>query len=148
MFLRNIFTIATCSSFNSIFKHVNCVPSLFLIKASVNQSVLKRKLTWWVTALDGCSADTASLLQLGYSMPRCFLKYWPLCLPGVKISKNCQGSFGPLMSYFGGPSQSFKGPDFLISWMGLITVSLSPQSVNFDGRKQLCGPLARGPAFF
>ena len=46
------------------------------------------------------------------------------------------------MSYFRGPSQSFKGPNFLISLMGLITIALSPQnfagpagpfSVNFEG---------------
>ena len=44
---------------------------------------------------------------------------------GDEISKNCQWSFWPLMSYFLGPSQSFKGPDFLFSLMGLITVLLS-----------------------
>ena len=48
--------------------------------------------------------------------------------PGVKIIKNCQGSFGPLMSYSLGPSQSLKGPDCLISLIGLTTVS------------QFCGP--------
>ena len=47
--------------------------------------------------------------------------------PGVKIRMNCHVSFGPLMSYFWGPWQSFKGPNFLISLMGLITVTLSPR---------------------
>ena len=50
-------------------------------------------------------------------------------LAGVKISKKCQGSFGPLTSNLWGPSQYFKGPDFLISLMGLITVLLSPQNL-------------------
>ena len=66
------------------------------------------------------------------------LKTQPL-VAGVKISKNCQGSFGPLMSYFLGSSQSLKSLDFLISLMGLKSVKLSPQnllglpSVNFGG---------------
>ena len=44
----------------------------------------------------------------------------------VKISKNCQGSFGPTMSCFYGPTHFFKGPEFLISpfqYMGFITAS-------------------------
>ena len=74
---------------------------------------------------------------------------------GVKISKTCQGPFGPIMSYFRGPSQSFKGPDFLISLGGLITVLLSPLKfagpagplcVNFEGPHaslRAIGPRAR-----
>ena len=62
----------------------------------------------------------------------------------VKINKNCQGPFGPLMSYFLGPSQSFKGPEFLISLMGLMTVSLSPQ--NFEGPQAILGAI--GPPYF
>ena len=45
---------------------------------------------------------------------------------GVKISKNCKGSFGPLLSSFWGPSESFKGPDFHFLLKGLITVLLPP----------------------
>ena len=54
---------------------------------------------------------------------------------GVKISKShgYQGSFGPLMLYFWGPSQSFTGPDFLLFFFadGTITVGLklSPQNL-------------------
>ena len=61
------------------------------------------------------------------------------------------------MSCLCGPSQSFKGPDFLILSMGLTTVLLSPQNLqapwahfvlNLRARKQDCRPLARGPALF
>ena len=77
--------------------------------------------------------------------------------PGVKISKNCQGSFGPLMSCLWGPSQSFKGPDFLISLMELITVSLSAQILRalrarlvltLRPAKNFAGYLPKGPPYF
>ena len=45
---------------------------------------------------------------------------------GLKWEKNCQGSFGPLMLYFWVPSQSLRGPEFILL-MGLITIWLSPQ---------------------
>ena len=64
---------------------------------------------------------------------------------GVKIRKHCQGSFGPCMSYFWGPAQYPKGPDFLISLIGLITVSLLPQncppSLNFEGPQAILGAI-------
>ena len=75
----------------------------------------------------------------------------------VKISKKCRGPFRSLMSFLWGPSQSFKDPDLHISLMGLITVSLSPESLRalwarlvliLRARKQFCGPLTRGPILF
>ena len=62
----------------------------------------------------------------------------------------CQGSFWPLLSYFWGPSQSFKGPAFLISLMVLIPISISPQNlralVDFEGPQTILratGPRVR-----
>ena len=49
--------------------------------------------------------------------------------PRVKISKNCKGSFGSLMSYFWGPHNLLRAQIFLLSLMGSITVSLSPQNL-------------------
>ena len=49
------------------------------------------------------------------------------------------------MSYILGPSQSFKGPDFLISLIEPLTVSLSPQTLrarNFEGH------WSEGPPYF
>ena len=75
----------------------------------------------------------------------------------AKIRKKCHGPFGPWMPYFWGPAQSFKGPDFLISLMRVIMVSLSPQNLwallarhvlILRAHKQFWGLLARGPALF
>ena len=77
-----------------------------------------------------------------------FVKFDDKIQSGVKISKDCQGSFGPLMSYFWGPSQLFKGPGFPFPLKGLITVLLLPQNlrvcqvISLRARKQVCGPLA------
>ena len=88
---------------------------------------------------------------------RWFSIFYNMQRQGVKRSKNCQGPFGSWMSYFWGPSQSFKGPDFLISLMGHITESLSLQKLwalrahlmlILRACMQFCGPLARGPALF
>ena len=56
---------------------------------------------------------------------------------GLK-SKSCKGSFGPLMLYFWGPSQSFKGQSFILFANGII----------LRAHMQFCRPLARGPTLF
>ena len=49
---------------------------------------------------------------------------------GVKIDfKKCQGSFGPFISHFWGPSQSFKGLNFLFSLIRPMPILLSPQNM-------------------
>ena len=79
-------------------------------------------------------------------------KEWSNLFPGVKISNLPSPSV-----IFWRALKSIKGPDFLISLMAPIMVQISPQILRalrarilliLRARKQIGGPLARGPALF